>query len=443
MRAEHRNLQFGEAVLAAACSAAIVVARNTLPSFASPVLAACGAALVIDLTRRERAAPSPVRPLACVIAALFVVGVATPPHVPNDIRSYAADGRMVAHYHRSPYVVRPSELAPDPAVARVRDATAPYGPLFITATAAASVIAQHSAIPERLFYQGGAALAMGVALVLLWRARRSTAGLVLVGLHPAVATIIVNGGHNDAFVGLALLAAVLAAERRHYLGAGGIIAAAMLIKVTAGLALLPLAVWALTRDGRRATARVLVPTLLLVVPSTLAIRGALGAMHASDLGLVTRTSIWNLYPLRAPLVPSFGDGAVTQLALVAVGAAVVFVSLRRAPLTDRVVGGVAAWLVLSAYVMPWYTVWALPLAALDPRRPLARLVALQGALVTVAFLIPPRLLSSWFVSFPLGWIASIAFVAMFVGAVRRPPEPTALVAAGGPVSLHGPDLGAS
>jgi alpha-1,6-mannosyltransferase len=441
--AEHVNLRVAEAVAAAACSAAVIVTRNVLPALCAPLLAGCGAALAIDLARREHHAPSAARPFACIIAALFLVAIASPPHVPNDIRSYVADGRMVVHYHLSPYRVRPSALAPDPAFARVRDATAPYGPLFIGATAAASIFAR-TGVPERILYQAGAALAIGAALLLVWRSRRSTAALVLVGLHPAIAAVIVNGGHNDAFVGLALLAAVIATERRRYLGAGGIVAAAMLIKVTAGLALVPLAVWAFTRDGRRAVAGVIAPTLVIVVPATFAIRGMFSAMRDSDMGLVTRTSLWNLYPLRAPLARSLGDGAVTQLSLIVIGVAVVVVSLRRTMPAERVLGAVTAWLVLSAYVMPWYTVWALPLAARDPRRPLARVVAAQGALVTVAFLLPRHLIANWFVSFPLGWIAPIALLIAFVRAVRVLPSTGAIpTTAGAPVSSIGPDLEAS
>jgi hypothetical protein len=101
-------------------------------------------------------------------------------------------------------------------------------------------------------------------------------------------------------------------------------------------------------------------------------------------------------------------------------------------------------LVLSAYVMPWYTVWALPLAARDPHRPLARVVAAQGALVTVAFLIPRHLIANWFVSFPLGWIGPIALLIAFVRAVRVVPSAGAIpITAGTPVSSSGPDLEAS
>jgi len=107
---------------------------------------------------------------------------------------------------------------------------------------------------------------------------------------------------------------------------------------------------------------------------------------------------------------------------VLIAVAVVIVSFSRRSLATRVTGAAAAWLVLSAYVMPWYTVWALPVAALEPRRPMSRVVAWQGAVVTAAFLVPHRLLGNWFVSFSLGWIASVALLVAFVRALRSPPD---------------------
>ena len=411
-----------EAAASAGCTAVVILLRPHLPVLLSVALVFAGAVLAIDLARREHRSPSDVRPLAFVIGALLLIAVAIPPHFPSDIRAYEADGRIVAHYHRNPYVVPPGALAPDPAFLHVHDATAPYGPLFIGGAAVVSEASRSVPETERLWYQAGAAIAIGAALVLLWRARRSSAALVLVGLHPVVAGVIVNGGHNDAFIGLALLAAVLAAERRQFGGAGAILAAAMLVKVTAGLALIPMAAWVMTRHGRRALVPFLAPAAIVVVPITLAVPGLLTSLHAANFALVTRTSVWSMYPFRGPLLPRFGDGAVTQLSLVCVGLAVVVVSRGRRDLEDRVTGAAAAWLVLSAYVMPWYTVWALPVGALGPQRPLTRVVAWQGAVVASAFLIPYTLLANRVVSFTLGWIAPTALLFAFVRAVRARPR---------------------
>jgi alpha-1,6-mannosyltransferase len=418
-----------EAGLSAGCTAVVIVWRPSLPVLVSAFLVFVAAVLAMDLARREHHAPSPVAPIACVIVALFVVAVASAPHYPTDIGSYAADGRMIAHYHENPYAVPPTAFSNDPLFSHIATSTAPYGPLFVGSTAVVAEIAGADALGYRLAYQAAAALAIGAALVLLWRARRSTAAIVLVGLHPVVAGTIVNAGHNDAYVALALLAAVLTAERRRFVAAGSVVAVAMLIKLTAGLALVPLVVWAAARGGRSVVLRILAPTALVVVPVTFAVPGMLHSIRSANLGWVTRTSVWNIYPFRAPLLPRFGDGAVTQLGLVAIAVAVFVVSRIKRDLSDRVAGALTAWLVLSAYVMPWYTVWALPVAALHPRSPLTRLVAWQGAVVASAFLVTRSMLGNWPLSFAFGWIAPLILLVAFVAAVRTRQQDESKVAA--------------
>lgn len=414
-RATNRVL---EASLSAACTAAVIVWRPTLPVLVSAFLVFVAAVLAIDLARREHLAPSPVAPIAFVIAALFVVAVASPTRFPTDIGSYAADGRMIEHYHANPYVVPPAEFSNDPLFSHIAPWTTPYGPLFIGSTVVVAAIAGDDALWYRLAYQAAAAIAIGAALVLLWRARRSTAAIVLVGLHPVVAGVIVNAGHNDAFVALALLAAVLAAERRRFFAAGSVIAVAMLIKLTAGLALVPLVAWAAARAGRGAVLRIIGPTVLVVVPVMFAVPGMLHSIRTANLGWVTRTSLWNMYPFRAPLFPSFGDGAVTQLGLIAIAIAVVVVARSERDLSDRVTGAVAAWLVFSAYVMPWYTVWALPVAVLHLRSAFTRVILWQGTVVATAFVVTRSMLGNWALSFTFGWIAPLALLAAFIAAAR-------------------------
>ena len=411
-----------QAAASAACTASVIVWRPELPGLVPALLAFGAAALTIDLARREHAEPSAIMPTVFAIAALLVVAVVRPPTFPTDIRSYAADGRMLAHYHENPYVVLPSHFNYDPRYLHIPNSTAPYGPLFIGPAAVIARVAGTSEVWTRLAYQAAAAAAIAAALVMLWRSCRSSAAIVLVGLHPVVAGTIVNGGHNDAFIGLLVLAAVLAAERKRLVSAGAVLAAAMLIKITAGLALLPITLW-MVRRGRRAVGALLGASVVaLVVPVIVFVPGLFGSIRSADSGLVTRTSIWNFDPLRAPLVSRAGDGAVTQVALLCIGLAVLWVASGERELSDRVTGCVAAWLLLSAYVMPWYTVWALPVAALHPRHPFTRVVAWQGAVVVTAFLLPHRLLANSAVSFSFGWIAPAVLLAASALALRSGPR---------------------
>src|SRR5437667_45662 len=80
---------------------------------------------------------------------------------------------------------------------------------------------------------------------------RSAAALALLALNPVVIVSVVNGGHNDALVGLGVLGGVLLAERRP-LVAGLVLGAAALIKAAALLPLAVVAVWVWRRRGWRA-----------------------------------------------------------------------------------------------------------------------------------------------------------------------------------------------
>jgi alpha-1,6-mannosyltransferase len=407
-----------EAAVCASATAVVIAWRPELPVLLSAALVLGAAMLAIDLAHREHETPSSALPFVFAIAALLVVAVARAPNFPTDVRSYAADGRIIAHYHLSPYLVRPGRFPGDPLFARIPNSTAPYGPLFIAQAALVAKIVGTTVLWSRLAYQATAALAIAAALALLWRATRSTAAIVLVGLHPVVAGTIVNGGHNDALVGLALLAAVLVARRMRYVTAGAIVAGAALVKITAGIALVPMALWAATKGGRRAVFAIAGASILVVVPVVLAVPGLSASIRSANLGLVTRTSVWNVDPFRAPLLPGFGDGMVTQLGLVLVGLAVLRVASGRYDLGDRVAGCLAAWLVLSAYVMPWYTLWALPVAALRPRGAFTRVIAWQGAVVATAFLVPRAMLGNRMLSLGFGWLAPLALLVAFAAALR-------------------------
>jgi hypothetical protein len=81
--------------------------------------------------------------------------------------------------------------------------------VFVAYAAGVASIAGPHPLLERGGFQLGAALAVALALWLLWRATGMSSALVRLALHPVVSATIVNGGHNDAFVGLAVLAALL------------------------------------------------------------------------------------------------------------------------------------------------------------------------------------------------------------------------------------------
>jgi alpha-1,6-mannosyltransferase len=391
------------------------------------VLIAAGCSL--DLVRREARNPGSPVPILCTTAALFAIAIVCPPRLSHDLWSYAMVGRLVLVHHANPYLVPPGAYGHDAFTALVahgyRHTTTPYGPLFTLHAVIVAFVAGSHPLLARLAFQASAAGAMGVALSVVWRATRSTSALALLGLHPVVACADVNGGHNDAFVGLGVLMSVVEVRRGRSARAGWWIAAALLVKVTAGLALLPIVVWVWARGGRVAAQRVVAAPLLVAVPVLILTPGAIVSLLHGQVGVVSRMSIWGLV-LRPPALafrqlPHVTGAVLGPLALVVVIAVAARIAWRARLMRDvvpAVTAAVAAWLVFGAYVLPWYTVWALAVSALLANSRIKWCVALQGAAMTAAFVIPREAIAAGgLLSSTVRFVVPVALVAMFVWAL--------------------------
>ena len=275
-----------------------------------------------------------------------------------------------------------------------------YGPAFAGPAAAVMAVAGTNATLARL--RAACPLSVAIALWLVGRERGwDPAALAVLAVNPLVPICVVNGAHNDAWVGALLLGAVLAATRRRWVWTGVIVAVAVMIKVTAVLAVGALAVWAWRRGGRRAAA---------AVTGTAAVTCAAMVFCAGG-GAVVRAMRWNSWRMtsgnlwarsRGWIVAEWGGApraAQGHLAAVAVAAVVVVAGFlvtrhRRAAHPALLVGlTVIAYALVSAYVWPWYVIWGLIPLALCPRAPTTRLLLAVGALLELAAVPVVHLLS--------------------------------------------------
>lgn len=390
-----RRRRWLQAIATAACSGVVIVAPKSIAPAIKVPLVLLGTLGAIDLSRREARDPGDPRPIAWTIVGLFTLAVARAPKFATDIWSFTMVGRTLAVHHLSPYRVAPAALTDDPLLPFLhttwRSGTTPYSPLWVLHSAFVSLVSGDHPLLYRLAFQLTAAIAIGVALWLLWRANHSTASLALVGLHPMVAGSIVNGGHNDAILALALLGVVLLLARGRTLAAGWVLLGGVLVKVTIGYAILPIAVWTATRHGRRAMFRFLAPTIVGMA-LTFLIPGALHSMTTANSGIVTRLAIWNV-PLRVSWlnIPGLHAANYVTVGTIAVAVVIVIGAVlgRHQPDPGRGASiGAAGWLIGAGYVLAWYTVLGLVVAALRPTERLARWIAVQGGVITAAYLIP-------------------------------------------------------
>ena len=336
-------------------------------------------------------------------AALLVLAVGCWPRNSSDVWSYAAYGRMTAEYGVSPYRHTPSDFPNDPAARRVRpiwqDTESVYGPLWNGVSAGiVSVTATHE-LSTRLGFQMLAALAVFLSVLIVARRTRDPAAAAIIGLNPLIVYSVVNSGHNDALVGLLLLAAVLLATRERFAFAGLAIAAAALVKVVALLGLAALAVWIWRKRGLRPAA---LTTAIGAggVALGYAFSGGLDALtplrearlHISHnsiwllAGSEGRTNLFGLgryYRFSSDYLES---AATLSTVLVLVLASVlVWGRLRDRTPTLAVASALFAYLLAATYILPWYVAWVIPLLALEWRAGLTKLVLALSALYLLVY----------------------------------------------------------
>jgi uncharacterized membrane protein len=195
---------------------------------------------------------------------------------------------------------------------------------------------------------------------------------------------IVNGGHNDAFLGLAAVAAVMFVARGRPASAGIVLALGGLVKPTVLLALPVLLVVFFARSGPRSAFRAFVgaaiPTAFGVVVASASVTAASRATN----GLISRASPWRLLTQTHVLAPGRASTMSVGLAIV-----IACVSGWRARNGSDFAGAAAiallAYAVVGSYVLVWYCAWSMVVAAMSRRRAIGVLAAIHGALLFAAY----------------------------------------------------------
>jgi hypothetical protein len=345
-----------------------------LVAAAAAFAAYAGGLVLLERARRAR--------LGAVVALAFAVQLAPlagPVLLSTDVYTYWDYGRIGAVHGGNPYVDEPSSYPDDPAFplmgSQWRDTTSVYGPGFTLASEGHAAFVGESPDAAAWAYKALAALAMLALTVLASRlGPRPAYAAAFVGWNPLLSLHFAGGGHNDAWMMALVLAALAlgAAGRRGPAGAAWALAVA--IKWVPVL-FLPLRYLEARRRGRHvghigfgftAAAVALVATLVY--------GGAwLGAFGPLSENLVEERAAYSI-PSRLAGLGLPEDAAVALLAALFLAA---YLWLLREAWLGRARLGLAAGLLLVAtsWLVPWYAVWAVPLAAVEEDRP-ARWLAL-------------------------------------------------------------------
>lgn len=313
------------------------------------------------------------------ILVLVVAFAAVPVLLSHDVYSYVDYARLGVRHGVDPYVHPPSAAPADPAYADVTwtEATSAYGPLFTLLTYPLAWLPVGVAVAA---LKALAALSvLGISFltsrIAAWRGADPLRAAAFVALNPLVLVHVVGGAHNDALTMLLATLAVAAILSARELSGGGALIAAAATKLSAAF-IAPFALITTGRDATRPVVRLLLGALCVALLTGVAAHLAFGWDWLHGFGLAgenqSRTSHMSIPITFARLTDLDPDG--TRLAF-----ALLFAALVAYLLAWTWRGGdwvrAAAWtgfalLLATAWLLPWYLLWPLPLVAVSRDRTL-------------------------------------------------------------------------
>jgi len=377
----------------------------------------------------RHAARMPARWAIGAILAVHLIFLLSPPLALTDIFNYINYGRMEVVHHLNPYTSIPIvEPHSDPSfiLSNWHELYSPYGPLFTMLTFLVVPLGIAGSFWALKLILAVASLA---TIWLVWKCakllgRDPVSAIVLVGCNPVVLVWGLGGDHNDfllllcVMLGFYLLlrahdqrmpsdtepanAAAQSSEKRGAverlrswllplsaleIAAGAAFVVGAGIKAS-GAVLIPVVLVSLLRKPRALTQVVLGMALAAVIIAALSLL-AFG-LHIPDLStqskLVTNESVPNLIGL------AIGVGGETEglnhLSKVVLAAALLgccWMAWRRRESFTAAAWASVALLVTLSWVLPWYVLWVLPLAALSDSRRLRRVTLALGVYLIIAW----------------------------------------------------------
>lgn len=321
------------------------------------------------------AAPRLGRRLVWGAILVFVSGFAVAPVLlSHDVYSYVDYARLGVRHGLDPYVHPPLAAPEDPVFAQVTwtEATSAYGPLFTLLTYPLAWLPVGVAVAV---LKGVAALSvLGIAALVArlaaWRGVDPLRAAAFVALNPLVLVHVVGGAHNDGLTMLLATFAVAAILSGRELTAGATLLAAIATKASAAF----LAPFALLGSSKRG--RFLGGALAAAAGIVLAAWLAFGWDWLNGFGLAgenqDRTSYMSI-PITTARLTGLDPAAVRLAAAILFALVVAYLlawTWRGGDWVHAAAWAALALLLATSWLLPWYLIWVLPLAAVSRDRPL-------------------------------------------------------------------------
>lgn len=334
--------------------------------------------------------------LILVLVAAFALA---PVILSHDVYSYVDYARLGVRHGLDPYVYEPDSAPGDPAFAHVTwiDAKSAYGPLFTLLTYPLAWLPVGVAVA--VLKAVAAASVLGIAALVsrmaAWRGVDPLRAAAFVALNPLVLVHVVGGAHNDALTMLLATLAAAAILTRREIAGGAALVAAIATKLSAAFvapfALVATATspptgrkpltWSDFRPVGRLLAGVLGAALAIGVGAYLAFGGDWLRGFSLAGENQSRTSHLSI-PTTFARISGLGPNGVRLAAAILFAALVIYLLIWTARGNDWI--RASAWtafalLIGTAWLLPWYLLWPLPLVAISRDRTLQLLTLLLTA----------------------------------------------------------------
>jgi hypothetical protein len=324
-----------------------------------------------------------------VLVAAFAVA---PVLLSHDVYSYVDYARLGVRHGLDPYVHPPLAAPDDPAFAEVTwtEATSAYGPLFtlLTYPLAWLPVDLAAAALKGIAALSVLGIAALVARIAAWRGIDPLRAAAFVALNPLVLVHVVGGAHNDGLTMLLAMVVVAAILSAREITGGAALIAAIATKLAAAF-LTPFALLGTLRPHRAVPLRGIATErnrrrggmfLTGCLGATLAIGCAAWLTFGWDwlhgFGLAgenqSRTSHMSI-PITTARLTGLDPDAVRLAAALLFAAAVAYLlawTWRGGDWVRAAAWAALALLLASSWLLPWYLVWVVPLAAVSRDRPL-------------------------------------------------------------------------
>ncbi len=329
-----------------------------------------------------------------MVVVLVAGFAAAPVLLSHDVYSYVDYARLGVAHGLDPYTHPPAAAPFDPAYARVTwiGARSAYGPLFTLATYPLAWLPVWLAVATLKATAALAVLATAVLLARIAPARGVSplGAAAFVALNPLVLIHVVGGAHNDGLAMLLATIGIAAMLSSREASAGAAFVAAFAIKAPAAIAA-PFALVSAARlqhsphrsgekaaiwPGRRSAARLLAGVGVAALAIGVAAYAAFGWhwLHGIELAGSHQHKTSHLsIPTTVARITGLDPTAVRIAALALFAAAFIYLLAWTWRGNDWL--RAASWasfalLIATAWLLPWYLIWALPLVALSRDRPL-------------------------------------------------------------------------